>query len=59
MIEHLKRAEQKLGRSCRIVMDLAGPKLRTGPLEPGPAVVRIRPLPQYLRAGRRPPRGFG
>jgi pyruvate kinase len=43
MIEHLKRAEQALGRSCRIVMDLAGPKLRTGPLEPGPAVVRIRP----------------
>ena len=43
MIEHLRRAEQKLGRSCRIVMDLAGPKLRTGPLEPGPAVVRIRP----------------
>jgi pyruvate kinase len=43
MIAHLKRAEQKLGRSCRIAMDLAGPKLRTGPLEPGPAVVRIRP----------------
>ncbi|MDO8948342.1 MAG: pyruvate kinase [Desulfocapsaceae bacterium] len=43
MIEHLKRAEQLLGRSCRVFMDLAGPKLRTGPLEPGPAVVRIRP----------------
>jgi pyruvate kinase len=43
MIEHLRRAEQALGRSCRIVMDLAGPKLRTGPLEPNPAVVRIRP----------------
>jgi pyruvate kinase len=43
MIEHLRRAEQALGRSCRVVMDLAGPKLRTGPLEPGPAVVRIRP----------------
>jgi pyruvate kinase len=43
MIEHMKRAEQKLGRSCRIVMDLAGPKLRTGPLKPGPAVVRIHP----------------
>ncbi len=43
MIEHLRRAEQSLGRSCRIVMDLAGPKLRTGPLEPGPAVARIRP----------------
>lgn len=43
MIEHLRRAERALDRSCRIVMDLAGPKLRTGPLEPGPAVVRIRP----------------
>lgn len=43
MIEHLRRAERSLGRSCRIVMDLAGPKLRTGPIEPGPAVVRIRP----------------
>lgn len=43
MIEHLRRAERALGRSCRVVMDLAGPKLRTGPLEPGPAVLRIRP----------------
>jgi len=43
MIEHLRRAEQALGRSCRVAMDLAGPKLRTGPMEPGPAVVRIRP----------------
>lgn len=43
MIAHLRQAEQSLGRSCRVVMDLAGPKLRTGPLEPGPAVVRIRP----------------
>lgn len=43
MIEHLKQAEQSLGRSCRVYMDLAGPKLRTGPLEPGPAVVRIHP----------------
>ena len=43
MIEHLRRAERLLGKSCRVVMDLAGPKLRTGPLEPGPKVVRIRP----------------
>jgi pyruvate kinase len=43
MIEHLRQAERSLGRSCRVIMDLAGPKLRTGPLEPGPAVVRIRP----------------
>ncbi|WP_310447069.1 pyruvate kinase [Thiobacillus sp.] len=44
MIAHLRQAEQSLGRSCRVVMDLAGPKLRTGPLEPGPAVVRIHPV---------------
>lgn len=43
MITHLRRAERSLGRSCRLVMDLAGPKLRTGPLQPGLAVVRIRP----------------
>jgi pyruvate kinase len=43
MIAHLRQAERSLGRTCRVVMDLAGPKLRTGPLEPGPAVVRIRP----------------
>lgn len=43
MIGHLRRAEQSLGRSCRVMMDLAGPKLRTGPVEPGPAVIRVRP----------------
>jgi pyruvate kinase len=43
MIGHLRRAEQSLGRSCMVMMDLAGPKLRTGPVEPGPAVVRARP----------------
>ncbi len=32
-----------MGRSCRIVADLPGPKLRTGGLAPGPRVVRIRP----------------
>ncbi|MCA9021485.1 MAG: hypothetical protein KDA74_15155 [Planctomycetaceae bacterium] len=43
MIAHLKRAELSLGKTCRVVMDLAGPKLRTGPLEPGPAVAKVRP----------------
>jgi pyruvate kinase len=43
MIEHLRRAQKALGKTCRVFMDLSGPKLRTGPLEPGPAVVRIRP----------------
>lgn len=43
MIEHLKMAEKSLKRSCQIVMDLPGPKLRTGPMEPGAAVIRVRP----------------
>ncbi|MFO0797407.1 MAG: pyruvate kinase [Gemmataceae bacterium] len=43
MIEHLRRAERAVGRGCRVVMDLGGPKLRTGPVTPGPAVVRVRP----------------
>lgn len=43
MISHLKRAQVALGKTCRVVMDLGGPKLRTGPLEPGPAVLKIRP----------------
>ena len=43
MIEHLRRAEQALGRSCRVVMDLGGPKLRTGEIEAGPAVLHVRP----------------
>jgi pyruvate kinase len=43
MIDHLRRAESSLGRSCQIVMDLAGPKLRTGPVESAPPVLRVRP----------------
>ncbi len=36
---HLRAAGQALGVPCRLLMDLGGPKIRTGPLEPGPAVV--------------------
>jgi len=43
MIEHLRRASVALGRPCRVAMDLGGPKLRTGPLEPGAEVIKIRP----------------
>jgi len=32
MIRHLRTAEAKLGRRCRILMDLAGHKIRTGPI---------------------------
>ncbi len=39
-VEHARRAT---GRACRIFMDLAGPKVRTGPVVAGPRVVKVRP----------------
>jgi pyruvate kinase len=48
MIEHLRRAEQKHGRVCRVSFDLAGPKLRTGPVAPGPEVLRFKPARDRL-----------
>jgi pyruvate kinase len=44
MIDTLRNAEQSTGRSCKILMDLAGPKLRLGPMETHPAVLKISPL---------------
>ncbi len=40
---NVQRAARRAGRECRIFMDLAGPKLRTGPIEPGAAVLKLRP----------------
>ena len=34
MINHLRSAEKKLGKSCKVYADLAGPKLRTGAINP-------------------------
>ncbi|WP_241668747.1 pyruvate kinase [Stutzerimonas nosocomialis] len=48
MIEHLRRAEKELGRSCKVMMDLAGPKLRTGAIEAGPAVIKAKPVRNAL-----------
>nr|WP_233211336.1 pyruvate kinase [Mycobacterium sp. shizuoka-1] len=43
MAANVRAAAGAAGRSCLVAMDLGGPKLRTGPLEPGPQVVRLRP----------------
>jgi len=56
MGRHLERARRELGRACRLSMDLAGPKLRVGPLEPGPEVVKIRPTRDELGRVARPAR---
>ncbi|MFT0170191.1 pyruvate kinase [Paraburkholderia mimosarum] len=56
MVEHLRHAERELGERCLISFDLAGPKLRTGPIAPGPAVFKLRPsrnaLGQVTRLAR-------
>ncbi len=43
MVENLRRAEREVGRSCRVQVDLAGPKLRTGAIEALDRVVKLRP----------------
>jgi pyruvate kinase len=43
MIDHLHRARKELQKPCSIVMDLSGPKLRTGRIAPGPAIHKWRP----------------
>jgi pyruvate kinase len=43
MIQNLQKARKEVGRDCRILMDVAGPKLRTASIEPGPAVIKSRP----------------
>ncbi|MDX5418221.1 MAG: pyruvate kinase [Hymenobacteraceae bacterium] len=48
MVQSIKKAEQETGRHCKILMDLMGPKLRTGPLKPGPALLPIRPIQNEL-----------
>ncbi|HSM86361.1 MAG TPA: pyruvate kinase [Candidatus Limnocylindrales bacterium] len=43
MISNLQNARHKTGRHCSLLMDIPGPKLRTGPVEPGPQVLKIHP----------------
>lgn len=44
MIQNLHRAEKATKLSCKISMDIAGPKLRTGAIVPKPGVIKIHPL---------------
>lgn len=43
MIHNIREAEKNTGLPCRIMVDLMGPKLRTGPLQKGPRVMAIQP----------------
>jgi pyruvate kinase len=43
MINNSRRAMKTTGKTCKISMDLSGPKIRTGAITPGPKVLRLRP----------------
>lgn len=43
MIENVRTGAAALGQPCKIMMDLAGPKLRTSDIEPSPAVLKVKP----------------
>jgi len=44
IIDHIKSNE----KHCKIMMDLGGPKLRTGKMNPGPKVIHIKPKKNTL-----------
>jgi len=43
MIRNVRLVAEELDCGCKVLMDLAGPKIRTGELEPGPKVIKSRP----------------
>jgi pyruvate kinase len=43
MVENLRRAESEVGRPCKVLMDLGGPKLRTGRIEAEHHLVHWKP----------------
>ncbi len=53
MADHVRRAAKASQRTVHILMDLGGPKIRTGEVEPRPAILRLRPRrDEYGRAYR-------
>jgi pyruvate kinase len=54
MVGHIRRAETELGRSCRVCMDLTGPRARTSKVM-APGRVRLQPGDRVLMAPSAPP----
>lgn len=48
MIANIKQARKELKKNCKVMMDLGGPKLRTGSIKPGPQLIRIKPSRNVL-----------
>ena len=56
MIRNARQAAHAANSPLQILMDLPGPKLRTGPMAAGPKVVKIRPVRDALGSVVRPAR---
>jgi pyruvate kinase len=56
MAENLRTAEKRTGKRCLVQADLAGPKVRTGPIEPVGRILKIKPqrdaFGRTIRPGR-------
>src|SRR6516164_5017315 len=48
MVKNLRAAQKETGKACKIAFDLAGPKLRTGPVSPSPGIIRWKPVRNEL-----------
>ncbi|MBA4260985.1 MAG: pyruvate kinase [Comamonadaceae bacterium] len=48
MAKRVRRAAKAAQREVKVLMDLGGPKIRTGPLPPGPTVLKLRPVRDQL-----------
>jgi pyruvate kinase len=43
MIDRINTVKKRTGRNVKISMDLGGPKLRTGTMQPGPKIIHLQP----------------
>ncbi len=43
MIANVRKSSNALTKNCKVMMDLGGPKLRTGAIEAGPKIIHIKP----------------
>jgi len=48
MAKNVRRAAKAAQREVKILMDLGGPKIRTGPLPAGPKVLKLKPVRDEL-----------
>ncbi|MCL2791641.1 MAG: pyruvate kinase [Spirochaetaceae bacterium] len=48
IIDNIKKASASLNKNCTIMMDISGPKIRTGEVKAGPKVIRIKPQKNSL-----------